>query len=128
MTIQLDSTATVVIGIFVGAIMMTLTPWYLKLRAIQQKADEAGVEPVLPSFNTFYIVTGVLSVIIAGVLNLGLVQQILDANPTANTTTLFIVSLLASAGTNALLNLGVKTGAGTVVLVEKKEEGAPVKE
>lgn len=119
--VEFDSTAIVVLGIFVGAVIMTLTPWYLKLRAIQQKADEEGVEPQLPKFNMFYVVTGGLSVIIAGVLNLGLVQQIIEANPDATTTTLFIVSLLASAGTNALLNLGVKTGGSNVALIEKKK-------
>ncbi len=111
----------VILGIFVGAAIMTITPWYLKLRAIQQKAEEAGVDPVLPKFGMFYAVTGGLSIIIAGVMNLGLAAQLIDGNPNATPVALFITSLLAAAGSNAILNLTTKTGGSDIVLTEKKK-------
>jgi len=118
---MLEAYAIVILGIFVGAAIMTVTPWYLKLRAIQQKAEEQGVDPVLPKFGMFYVVTGSLSVIISGVMNLGLAQQIMDTNPSATPVALFITSLLAAAGTNAILNLTTKTGGSDIVLTEKKK-------
>jgi hypothetical protein len=118
---MLEAYAIVIIGIFVGAAIMTVTPWYLKLRAIQQKAEEAGVDPVLPKFGMFYVVTGGLSVVIAGVMNLGLAQQIMEGNPAATPVALFITSMLSSIGTNALLNLTTKTGGSDIVLTEKKK-------
>lgn len=116
-----EAYAIVIIGIFVGAAIMTITPWYLKLRAIQQKAEEEGVDPVLPKFGMFYVVTGGLSIVIAGVMNLGIAQQILDGNPSATPVALFITSMLSSIGTNALLNLTAKTGGSDIVLTEKKK-------
>ena len=118
---MLEAYAIVIIGIFVGAAIMTVTPFYLKLRAIQQKAEEAGVDPVLPKFGAFYAVTGGLSVVISGVMNLGLAQQLIDGNPSATPIALFITSLLSSAGTNAILNLTTKTGGSDIVLTEKKK-------
>lgn len=122
---MLEAYAIVVLGIFVGAAIMTVTPWYLKLRAIQQKAEEQGVDPVLPKFGMFYVITGSLSVIISGVMNLGLAQQLIDGNPTATPVALFITSMLSSAGTNAILNLTTKTGGSDIVLTEKKKGQGP---
>jgi hypothetical protein len=118
---MIDAIVVVILGIFVGAAIMTVTPWYLKLRAIQQKAEEAGVDPVLPKFGMFYVVTGSLSVIIAGVMNLGLAQQVIDASPSATPVALFITALLSAAGSNAILNLTTKTGGSDIVLTEKKK-------
>ena len=120
-----DAVVVVILGIFVGATIMTVTPWYLKLRAIQQKAEEEGVDPVLPKFGMFYVVTGGLSILIAGVMNLGLAQQVVDANPNATPVALFITSLLAAAGSNAILNLTTKTGGSDIVLVQKKKGQSP---
>lgn len=122
----LDNVNIVVIGIFLGALILTIGPWYLKLRAIQQKAEEEGVEPTLPKFNIFYVVTAGISIVIAGVTNLTLVDSILQNNPDAQQYQLFITSLLSSAGSNAILNLISKTGSSDVVLVTKKDtEPAP---
>ena len=118
---MIDAIVIVILGIFVGAAIQTITPWYLKLKAIQQKAEEEGVDPVLPKFGMFYLITGGLSVIIAGVMNLGLAQQIIDTTPNATPVALFITSLLSAAGSNAILNLIPKTGGSDVVLVEKKK-------
>lgn len=118
----LDNISIVIIGIFIGAVIITISPWYLKLRAIQQKAEEEGSEPQLPKFNVFYIITAILSIIIAGITNLTLVQDILVNNPNAEQYQLFITSLLSSAGSNAILNLIGKTGGSDIVLVEKKKQ------
>jgi hypothetical protein len=113
----------VIIGIFVGAAILTITPWYLRLRAIQQKAEEEGVEPVLPKFGMFYIVTGGLSVVISGALNLNLAAGLIKDNPTADLGNLFIIAMFASMGVNAILNLGAKTGGKDLIVVQKGEEG-----
>ena len=118
---MIDAIVIVILGIFVGAAITTITPWYLKLRAIQQKAEEEGVDPVLPKFGMFYLVTGALSVIIAGVMNLGLAQQIIDTSPEATPVALFITALLSAAGSNAILNLIPKTGGSDIVLVKNKK-------
>ena len=118
---MIESIVVVILGIFAGAAILTVTPWYLKLRAIQQKAEEAGVEPVLPNFGMFYVITGGLSIIIAGVINLGMAEDLANNNPNASVIGLFITSLLASAGSNAILNLIAKTGGSDIVLVDKKK-------
>jgi hypothetical protein len=118
----IDAIVVVILGIFVGAAIMTVTPWYLKLRAIQQKAEEQGVDPVLPKFGMFYAVTGGLSVVIAGVMNLGLAQQVIDASPNATPVALFITALLSAAGSNAILNLTTKTGGSDIVFSQKKNK------
>ena len=118
---MIESIVVVILGIFAGAAILTVTPWYLKLRAIQQKAEEEGVEPVLPKFGMFYVITGGLSIIIAGVINLGMAEDLASQNPDASVIGLFITSLLASAGSNAILNLIAKTGGSDIVLVNQKK-------
>lgn len=110
----------VIIGIFVGATILTVTPWYLRLRAIQQKAEEEGVEPVLPKFGMFYLVTGGLSVLISGALTLNLAATIVKENPNADFGTLFVTAMFAAIGANALLNLAGKTGGKDLIVVDKK--------
>jgi uncharacterized membrane protein YiaA len=116
---MIEAIVVVILGIFAGAAITTIMPFYLKLKAIQEKADEQGVEPVLPKFGAFYIVSAGISIVIAGVMNLGLAQELAESNPTANFTQLFITSLLASAGSNAILNLIPKTGHSDATI--KKE-------
>lgn len=117
---MIEAIVVVILGIFAGAAITTIMPFYLKLKAIQEKADAAGVEPILPKFGMFYVISGALAIIISGVMNLGLAQEISENNTNANFTQLFITSLLAAAGSNAILNLIPKTGGSDVVMVTKK--------
>ena len=117
---MIEAIVVVILGIFAGAAITTIMPFYLKLKAIQEKADAAGVEPVLPKFGMFYVISAGLSIVISGVMNLGLAQELAEQNTSANFTQLFITSLLAAAGSNAILNLIPKTGGSDVVMVTKK--------
>lgn len=117
---MIEAIVVVILGIFAGAAITTIMPFYLKLKAIQEKADAAGVEPVLPKFGMFYLISGALSIIISGVMNLGLAQELSENPVNTNPTLLFITSLLAAAGSNAILNLIPKTGGSDVVMVTKK--------
>ena len=42
---MIRSNVIVILGIFVGAAIMTVTPWYFKLRAIQQKQRKKVLTP-----------------------------------------------------------------------------------
>lgn len=117
---MIEAIVVVILGIFAGAAITTIMPFYLKLKAIQQRADEEGVEPVLPKFGMFYVISGVLSIIISGVMNLGLAQELAEGVNNTNPTILFITSLLAAAGSNAILNLIPNTGGSDVIMVSKK--------
>jgi hypothetical protein len=120
---MIEGIVVVILGIFAGAAITTIMPFYLKLKAIQEHADAAGVEPVLPKFGAFYIVSAGISIVIAGVMNLGLAQELAESNSNANFTQLFITSLLASAGSNAILNLIPKTGNSNTIKTTTSKSG-----
>lgn len=117
---MLEPYIAVILGIIVGTTILTLAPWQLKLRAIEKKAEEDGVEPILPKFNPFYLVSGGISIIISGALNLSLVQPLLEANSGSETGILFIISMLSAMGANAAINLTTKTGSPEHVIFKEK--------
>lgn len=116
------------VGVATGVLVKTLTPWYLKLKKIQEEAEQAGVEPNMPKFSSFYVMTGILGFIMAFAPNIGIAFTVISMDIPAGqegviAAVIFTQALFGGLGANALLNDNLKTGnAVTFVTGIKKPE------